>query len=91
MRHLKIKWNHSSPRDPVWLYCELDDERWETRKVEVFADGRVGFADASGGVGDTRLGELPVPPDDEFPAGPEFEISEMDPADFERIWAARRG
>ncbi len=44
MKYIKVKWLHSHPDEPVLLYSELDKDRWETRKVEVFADGRIGFA-----------------------------------------------
>jgi hypothetical protein len=39
MNYIKVKWNHALPDEPVWFYSELDAERWETRKVEIFADG----------------------------------------------------
>src|SRR5262249_25192281 len=36
---IRVEWRHDSPDDPVVLYSELDAERWETRKVDVYADG----------------------------------------------------
>jgi hypothetical protein len=41
---------------PVVLYSELDDNRFEVRKVEVFRDGRLGYADAVRSSGGTGLG-----------------------------------
>jgi len=43
MTYLKVKWIHSHPDAPVLLYSELDRERWEVRKVEVFRDGSLGL------------------------------------------------
>lgn len=37
------------PDEPVMLYSELNDDMWETRKVEVYADGRSDFANSEGG------------------------------------------
>jgi hypothetical protein len=37
------------------IYSELDEERWETRKIEIFADGRIGFASASESTPSTRF------------------------------------
>ena len=44
MRYIKVKWIHAHANEPVWLYSELDDDFWETRKVEVFPDGTKGHA-----------------------------------------------
>jgi hypothetical protein len=43
MKYVKVRWNHALPNEPVVLYSELDDQMWETRKVEVYADGRADF------------------------------------------------
>ena len=37
--HFQVRWDHDDPDDPVALYEELSDERYELRKVEEFADG----------------------------------------------------
>src|SRR5262245_53946624 len=89
MRYIKVKWIHSSPDEPVLLYSELDDDRWETRKVEVFSNGRIGFASAAESGGTTRLGEIPVPSLDEIAAEGEFEPLEISKAEFEKVWAQR--
>ena len=44
MTHLKVKWIHSYPDEPVIIYSELDHELWELRKVEVLPGGRMGYA-----------------------------------------------
>jgi len=45
MTYFKCKWNHTFPDEPIMLHSELDDQRWERRKVETFRDGRMGYAD----------------------------------------------
>jgi uncharacterized protein DUF6881 len=40
--HFQIRWDHDDPDDPLTIYEELSDERYELRKVEEFADGRRG-------------------------------------------------
>jgi len=42
--YIRVRWLHNHPDDPVELWSELDSERFEIRKVEVWHDGRVGFA-----------------------------------------------
>ncbi len=90
MRYLYIKWIHKNPGDPVHLYSELDDERYEVRKVEVFADGRRGFADAHEEYAGTVLGTMPVPPLAEIAADKQFEPKEIAVEEFQRIWLKRR-
>lgn len=89
MRYLLVRWNHSSDSYPVLLYSELDEERNEVRKVEVYRDGRKGYASREGASGGTRLGQEPLPPLAEIAAESEFEPAEVTPEEFERVWAER--
>ncbi len=59
--HIKVAWLHELVDEPVMPYSELDNERYETRKVEVFDDGHMEWADLSRESGTTGLGEVPVP------------------------------
>ena len=49
----------TAPRPGAAAFCELDVDGYGTRKVEVYADGRVGFADA-GEVGGTASSIVPI-------------------------------
>lgn len=86
MEYICVKWIHSHPDEPVWLYIELNDERWEVRKVEVFLDGRVGWADTSNEVGGTGLGLETVPPLKEIAEQIEFEPRTIPKDEFEQVW-----
>ena len=90
MNYICVKWIHSCPDDPVWLYSEIDSNRWEIRKVEIFADGRYGYASAAESGGETRLGECPVPPLTEIAADPQFEPAEITKEKFEEMWQRRK-
>jgi hypothetical protein len=90
MRYIHVQWLHSFPNEPVDLYSELDDVGWETRKLEVFRDGTVGFASRTESTGDTDLGEIPVPPLEEIAADPQFRPTLIAKEEFERLWAKRR-
>jgi hypothetical protein len=91
MTYLKVKWNHAFPDDPIWLYSELDESRWEVRKVEIFADGRMGYADKSGDAEGTGLGEEPIPELEDIAADPQFEPSAISAVEFENVWRAAVG
>jgi len=86
MNYLKVKWTHTSPDEPVWLYSEVDDKRWEVRKVEIFADGRMCFADRQRSSGTTGLGQEPLPELADISADPEFEPSVISGQEFEVVW-----
>lgn len=89
MRYIRVQWIHSHPGHPVELYSELDDGCWEIRKVEIFPDGRVGFASATETAHSTELGEATVPPLEEIAADPQFRPEEISKEEFERVWARR--
>jgi hypothetical protein len=86
MKYIEVRWKHQSPDDPVMIYSELDADSWELRKVELYADGRKGFADSSREVGGSMLGLEPLPELAEIAAQPEFEPSEITPSEFEAVW-----
>jgi hypothetical protein len=71
------------------LVSELDDHRWETRKVEIFADGSKGHAMKGQESGGTRLGLVPLPPLDEIAADPQFLPEEITEEEFEAVWRTR--
>ena len=90
MRYLYVKWVHKDPGAPVHIYSEIGEDSYELRKVEIYADGRKGFADASEEVNGTALGSMPVPSLKEIAAQPGYEPKEIPVEEFQRIWLKRR-
>jgi hypothetical protein len=86
--HWTVVWRHDSSDDPVLLYSELDSARWELRKVEVYADGRMDRADPDLQTGNTSLSVEPLMPLEEIVAQPEFEPEAISSTEFETIWNA---
>ncbi|WP_341487441.1 hypothetical protein [Pararhizobium sp. A13] len=84
--YIRVRWLHSSPDEPVDLWSELDANREEVRKVEIWSGGRVGYASSAGEVGGARLGEVPVPPLNEINLDPQFQAEAITKADFEMCW-----
>jgi hypothetical protein len=89
MSYIRVQWIHQHPGKPIWLLSELDDERWETRKIEIYADGSKGYASKTEVSGRTFLGERPVPSLAEIGADPQFIPQEITREEFEAEWSAR--
>lgn len=92
--YLKVEWRHSLPDEPVLLYSELDEDRWEIRKIEVFRDGDVGYASRSGSEGpnrhsgQTKLGQVPMPPFEEIEQDLQFKPFIISVEEFESAWTS---
>lgn len=87
--YLRVVWTHDHADDPVDIVSEIGPDGYETRKVERFRDGRLGWADEDHEVGGTGLGTVAVPPLEEINAQAELRATRIDAAEFERLWAAR--
>ena len=61
LKYLRVLWRHSFADDPVELLSEIDDARLEVRKIEIFRDGRKGFASRTESGRDTYLGVEALP------------------------------
>ncbi|MGW5052581.1 DUF6881 domain-containing protein [Actinokineospora sp. NPDC004072] len=59
--YLKVLWHHDYPDEPVATWSEIDDERWEVRKVEQYPDGSFGWVDGVEEKEGIALAEVPMP------------------------------
>jgi hypothetical protein len=89
MQYIKVVWRHRDAKSPVLLYSELDSERYESRKIDFYADGHRGFADSEEDSGGTFLGTVPIPSLEEIAADPQFVPADISAEEFEREWANR--
>jgi hypothetical protein len=85
-RFIRVHRRPGNAVEPIMLFSELDEERWEVRKVEVFADGRLSYANERGSFGMTKLGDQPVPALEVLAANAEFELAEITRAEFDEIF-----
>jgi hypothetical protein len=68
------------------MVLQLLSRRWEQRKVEIYRDGRMGFANKEQEYFGSTLGLAQVPSIEEIAAQPEFEPSAMGREEFETVW-----
>ncbi len=91
MDYLKVKWVHNEieKKEPVWLLSEINEDRFEVRKIEEYADGTIDFADEHACSGTTKLGIEPLPSLTEINSQTNFEAKEITKEEFEEIWNKR--
>ena len=56
MTYIKVLWIQHNVDYPIAMYSELSDDRFEVRKVELYADGNLTYAYDAGCKGSTKLG-----------------------------------
>ena len=84
--YIYSKWHNNPVGSPSELYSELDAQRYEIRKVEIFNDGKIGYASKTDTAHGTRLGIIPVPSITEIEAQGGFDINEISKNEFEEKW-----
>ena len=87
--YVRLEWVHDSGDEPHLIYSELDDERYETRKIEAFTDGRmVRVSEEHPECGSTDLAVPPIPSVGKTNAisEEEFHVEEISVAEFADLW-----
>lgn len=88
--YVRVRWDHEFSEEPVEVFSEFGDDHYEVRKVEVYRDGRLDWADASRDTGTIGLGEVPFPDLEEINSQEEFHAENITAAEFEAAWARAR-
>ena len=91
MEYLAVEWNHNLPDMPNKIYSELDGQRMEVRKVEVFRNGSMGYASAAASTGSSKLGIEAIPPIREIATQAEFKPRPSTRQEFESMWTLATG
>ena len=84
--YIYSRWKNNPDDCAAEYYSELDSLRYETRKVEIFKDGRLSYASKRQSTGETELGVVPVPSIAEIMAQAEFDIKTISQQEFEAVW-----
>ncbi len=86
MEYLKVEWIHGWDDEPIVIYSEIDGRRREIRKIEVFRNGRVGYAVGKVAQGGTLLSETPLPPLYSIASDRQFKPHKITQQSFEQVW-----
>lgn len=86
MNYILVEWIHDLPDEPSLLLSELDEQQNEVRKIEIFPNGKVGYASSGIEVGGTRLSIEPIPDLSEIASDPQFKPRYISKEEFEKFW-----
>lgn len=86
MTYIKVSWNHSFQDEPILMFSELDGDRNEIRKVEVYRENLLGYACDDRNKNGTLLSECEIPELSVINEDIQFEGIEIEKDEFEKIW-----
>lgn len=86
MEYLKVSWLHHFEDEPVYLYSEIDPQRFESRKIEIYPDGSFGIACSHFHFGGTALSNQVMPDLEDISEDRQFIPELISQAEFELIW-----
>lgn len=86
MRYMKVVWLHNFDDEPQFIYSEIDDASFESRKVEIYKDNSFGLASREFVFGGTVLAERPIPEIEAIAGDTGFLPSPTSQDEFEKIW-----
>jgi hypothetical protein len=84
--YLRVLWHHDFAQEPVEIFSEGGDDDYETRKVDVFRDGRLEWANTERETDTTSLGTVLIPPLSEINAQDEFAATVIEVGEFKATW-----
>lgn len=89
MQYIYVRWKHDFPDEPIEFYAELDDNRYEIRKIEIHRNGKIGYATDKIEINNTKLGLVQVPELNEIAKDEQFTPKEIKKEEFEDMWNKR--
>ena len=86
MEYIDVTWQHDDEGYPIRIISELDPDRYEIRKIELYKNGGVGYAYEEKSYLGAVLGEKPVPILEEINKDPQFIGKHINAEEFEKLW-----
>jgi len=86
MEYIKVEWIHIFEDEPNEIYSEIDEMRNEIREIELFKNGKIGYATESVEFGGSGLSECPLPEIEEIAQDSQFKPIRISGEEFEAVW-----
>ena len=89
--YIVVDWQSYATQTPTRMYHELNEGRFEQRRVEIFRDGTSQWIDSNCVNGDRMPALEPLPPIDVINSYSGFTASEITMDAFEEVWIRATG
>ena len=86
MHYVRIYWLNREDDEAEIQYSELDELRFECRKIELYPDGSFGIANSNFNFGGTALSVEPVPQPKDLNHNSQLVAEDLSPEEFEMVW-----
>lgn len=87
MKYILLKWFHNLDDEPYKIYSEIDDQRYEMRKIEMYKNGTIYICDEKMINSQIELADVAFPEDlDEINQDGQFFARYISKEEFESIW-----
>ena len=82
-----VCWFHDDNDEPELLYHEINNERYELRKIEVYKDGSFSMASEDYSFGGAELSMEVLPEIEDINCDSQFKAKIITREEFEEVWA----
>lgn len=87
MKYILLKWFHNLENEPYIIYSEIDNQRYEVRKIEIYKNGITRKCDEKMVNSQIELGDVAFPENlDDINQDKEFYAQYISKEEFESIW-----
>lgn len=86
MQYIKVFWSHFFDTEPIKYYSEIDENRFEVRKIAMFRNGERYHCDSYNPDSTIMLGAVPIPSLAEINKDPQFYATYITAVEFEDVW-----
>lgn len=94
MEYIKTIWKHKHLNEPEIIYSELDENRWEIRKLEIYKNNDFGYATKSIEYNGSGLALIPFESVEEInkknqqitQCNDEILLEKIEPHIFQKFW-----
>lgn len=91
LKYILLKWLHNLEDEPYLIYSEINDQRYEVRKIEVYKDGTIHKCDEQIADPQIKLGDVEFPENlDEINQYKQFYAKYISQEEFESIWNSNK-
>ncbi|MBY0547438.1 MAG: hypothetical protein K2W95_09115 [Candidatus Obscuribacterales bacterium] len=86
MKYIKVRWIHEFDDEPILYFEELDDSRYERRRIEIYRSGVICPMTARELEALGPVDHMPLPEVSDLNRDEDFEAEEITAAEFETQW-----